>query len=161
MKTPSQRTVKYPRVRSSVYMSPATERASVIDTSNGAPMGRRVSRGHRAGACSGEVTELLNDYIEVPRYGVTGTRGWELLFSTRHGRATRTTIRKNFYAITRPGEVTENCLHDRYRGVRHGLWKKEASQRPSSRSPHPVRRSVITHHLNRDWPAEKSVNERT
>ena len=106
------------------------------------------------------VSEVLDDYISVPRNKITDDHGREPLFTTKYGRLSRTTLRKNFYGITRPCKVTENCPHDRrIEECEAAVRKKSASQCPSSMSPHSVRRAAITHHLNRDWPREK-VSER-
>jgi len=109
---------------------------------------------------SDQVAEVLDDYIEVPRENVIDDYGREPLFTTSHGRVTLTTVRKNFYAITRPCKVIGNCPHDRdIEECDAAIRKKDASKCPSSRSPHPIRRAAITYHLNRDWPGEK-ISER-
>lgn len=107
-----------------------------------------------------EVAEVLNDYLKVKRHQVTDDNGREPLFTTRQGRLSRTALRKNFYGISRPCKITENCPHDRrIEECDAAIRKKDASKCPSSRSPHPVRRAAITYHLNRNWPSEK-ISER-
>ncbi|WP_148413441.1 site-specific integrase [Haloferax sp. KTX1] len=109
---------------------------------------------------SERVTDVLDDYIQVQRHEKTDEHGREPLFTTHHGRLSKTALRKNFYGITRPCKVTGNCPHDRcIEECEAAIRKKSASRCPSSRSPHPVRRAAITYHLNRDWPSEK-ISER-
>lgn len=109
---------------------------------------------------SDRVAEVLEDYIQAPRKNVTDDEGRDPLFTTRYGRSTRTTLRKNFYGITRPCKVADYCPHDRsIEECEAANRKKSASKCPSSRSPHPVRRAAITYHLNQDWPSEK-ISER-
>lgn len=106
------------------------------------------------------IMDVLDDYIQIRRHDVTDEFSREPLFTTRHGRLTGTTMRKNIYGITRPCKVVGNCPHDRsIESCDAAVRKKEASQCPSSRSPHPIRRAAVTYHLNRDWPREK-VSER-
>ncbi|WP_440764941.1 tyrosine-type recombinase/integrase [Natronorubrum sp. DTA7] len=116
--------------------------------------------GERIVNLNDRITQVLDDYIQVQRHDVTDDYGREPLFTTRHGRLSRTALRKNFYGITRPCKIGGNCPHDRcIEECEAAIRKANSSQCPSSRSPHPIRRAAITYHLNRDWPAEK-VSER-
>jgi len=109
---------------------------------------------------SDRVADVLEDYIDVPRYNVTDEHGREPLFTTKYGRLSGGTLRKNLYGITRPCKITGHCPHDKViEDCEAAVRKKSASKCPSSRSPHPVRRAAITYHLNRDWPGEK-ISER-
>lgn len=109
---------------------------------------------------SDEMVEVLDDYIRVIRHDVEDEYGRKPLFTTEFGRLTLTTLRKNVYAITRPCVYRGHCPHDlEIEDCEAARKKKSASSCPSSMSPHPVRRSAITYHLNRDWPKEK-VSER-
>lgn len=100
------------------------------------------------------VRKVLDDYIEVHRNKVTDKHGREPLFTTTQ-RASHNVIRKNLYALTRPCETSGYCPHDREISECEATVVKQASKCPSSVSPHPVRRSAITYHLNRGWPQEK------
>lgn len=116
--------------------------------------------GQRIVNLADRVTDVLDDYIRINRNDVTDDNGRSPLFTTRHGRVSRTAVRKNFYGITRPCVVTGSCPHNRcIEECEAAVQKKKASSCPSSRSPHPIRRAAITYHLNRDWPSEK-VSER-
>ncbi len=106
-----------------------------------------------------EVCEVLDDYIQVHREDVNSENGRAPLFTTSNGRLNRNTIRKNMNAITRPCHVTNSCPHDRDLQGCEATEYALAARCPSSISPHPLRRSAITYHLNRDWPKEK-VSER-
>lgn len=109
---------------------------------------------------SEEMTQLLDDYIEVRRHNIVEDSGREPLFTTRSYRVSGTAIRKNFYSVTRPCVATGSCPHDqRIEACKAAQKKNQASKCPSSLSPHPLRRAAITYHLNRDWPKEK-VSER-
>lgn len=60
------------------------------------------------------------------------------------------------YGITRPCWVGMECPHEKDpEDCRAANYKKAASKCPSTQSPHPLRRSAITYHLNQDWPKEK------
>jgi site-specific recombinase XerD len=112
--------------------------------------------GERIINVSDTVTELLEDYIEGHRKAVTDDYGREPMFTTRYGRLTHNTLRKNIYGITRPCYVGMGCPHDKDPSECEAAnYKKKASKCPSSMSPHPVRRSAITYHLNQEWPKEK------
>jgi hypothetical protein len=103
------------------------------------------------------MAEVLTDYTEGKRTPGTDDHGREPLFTSSQGnRLNHTTLRKNIYAITRPCEVGMECPHDKDPAdCQAANYKRSASKCPSSKSPHPVRRSAITYHLNQDWPKEK------
>jgi hypothetical protein len=103
--------------------------------------------------------EVLTDYLNVTRDPVTDNAGRKPLFTTPSRRLYATILRKDLYAITRPCFVGVSCPHDRDPNECEATAKKKASSCPSSLSAHPVRRSAITYHLNRDIPKEK-VSER-
>ena len=106
-----------------------------------------------------EVCEVLDDYVQTHREVVNDENGRLPLFTTSHGRITRNTIRKNMSVITRPCHISNNCPHERDLTECEATKAARAARCPSSVSPHPLRRSAITYHLNRDWPREK-VSER-
>jgi site-specific recombinase XerD len=114
--------------------------------------------GERQVSLSAETAEVLSDHIQVHRTDVVEDSGREPLF-TGDERASKTTIRKNLYAVTRPCHISDNCPHGREIAECEATTYSEAGGCPSSMSPHPLRRAAITYHLNRDWPKEK-VSER-
>ena len=102
-----------------------------------------------------ETCNILDDYIEIHRKELPeGTRR-KALFTTGHGRMSKTTIRKNMYAITRPCHVTNECPHGRNMNECDATSYTLASRCPSSMSPHPLRRAALTYHIEQDWPKDK------
>ena len=114
--------------------------------------------GEREVSINEEVAEVLDDYISVHRNPLTESSGRKPLF-TAEKRISKTTIRKNLYAVTRPCHISDNCPHDREIENCEATTYSEAGGCPSSMSPHPLRRASISYHLNREWPKEK-VSER-
>jgi site-specific recombinase XerD len=113
------------------------------------------NEGQRAIKISEEVASLLNDYIEFRRHTIADSYDRNPLFTTKHGRVSRNTVRKNIYAITRPCVTQNHCPHDRNPNTCEAAqYKKKASKCPSSRSTHPIRKGSITHALNNDFPKE-------
>jgi len=101
-----------------------------------------------------EVCAVLDDYIQMHRHDVTDDHGREPLFTTKSGRIYKSLIQKHVYAVTRPCHYTGECPHGRDIGDCEGSNFNSASKCPSSVSPHPIRRSAITAHLNADIPKE-------
>jgi site-specific recombinase XerD len=111
-------------------------------------------------ALSGEVTEVLSDYIDENRHSVTDEHGREPLFTTKFGRPSKNSIRRNVYAATRPCSTGRGCPHNRDTDDCDAAQRtNEACKCPSTVSGHPVRRGAITHHLRQDVP-EKVVSDR-
>lgn len=106
---------------------------------------------------SSETAEIIDDYIDGKRTPGSDEHGREpLITSSRGNRLSDTTLRKNIYGITRPCWAGMECPHDKDpEDCRAANYKKAASKCPSTQSPHPLRRSAITYHLNQDWPKEK------
>ena len=115
---------------------------------NGGKAERQVNLGEHT-------CEVLDDYIDIHRKPVAEDTRRKPLFTTGHGRMSTTTIRKNMYAITRPCHVTGECPHDRDMNECEATSYKRASKCPSSMSPHPLRRSALTYHVEQDWPKDK------
>ena len=103
---------------------------------------------------SEEICGVLDDYIDVHRIDLTDDYDGEPLFTTPTRRLYSTILRKDMYAITRPCAIGESCPHDRGLETCEATAKKQASKCPSSISPHPLRRSAITYHLNQDASKE-------
>jgi len=94
------------------------------------------------------VVQILEDYIEGRRNQVEDEYGNKPLFSTSHGRAHRNTLNKRINAITRPCYYSNECPHDRNIEECDATSFKNASDCPSSVSPHPIRRGAIMHWLD-------------
>lgn len=108
--------------------------------------------GERPVAISDNIARLLRDWRDDKRPDVEDEYGREPLLATNHGRASRTTIRNAIYACTRPCKYGDECPHDREPAeCEPAKNKNRACLCPGSVSPHPIRRSAITHWLDRDW----------
>jgi site-specific recombinase XerD len=101
-----------------------------------------------------EVCAVLDDYTQMNRPDVEDDYGREPLFTTKSGRIYKSLIQKHIYAVTRPCHYTGECPHMRDIEDCEGNDFDYASKCPSSVSPHPIRRSAITAHLNADIPKE-------
>ena len=117
--------------------------------------------GERLVALTLETCTVVDDWIEHHRPDVTDDYGRQPLFTTSHGRVSRTTIRETVYRNTRPCEYGQDCPHGRDPETCEATddHKKNASKCPSSVSPHAIRRGSITHFLTEDVP-EKVVSDR-
>lgn len=93
-------------------------------------------------------SKIIADYIEARRTEATDEYGNKPLFSSNHGRAHRTSLRKHITALTRPCYYSNECPHDREIENCEAAEYNSACKCPSSVSPHPVRRSSITYWLN-------------
>lgn len=101
-----------------------------------------------------DCTRTLRDYIDAIREDVTDEYDRRPLLTTKHGRISKTTIRKYVYKWTRPCILAEGCPHDRSSADCEAAMRDDlACKCPSSLSPHPIRRGYITHALESDVPA--------
>ena len=110
--------------------------------------------GEREVNLKAEVCEVLDDYIQMKRCQVEDDHGREPLFTTKSGRVYKSQIQKHIYTLTRPCHYTGECPHDRDLEDCEASTFDHASKCPLSVSPHPIRRSAITAHLNADVPKE-------
>lgn len=124
----------------------------------GTPL-KNAERGERMIAIDDRLAQVIEDYIDGPRDDVTDDHGREPLVSTRHGRASESTIRDTIYRLTRPCMVGKDCPHDQDQDECEYTEFDHASKCPSSRSPHDMRSGAITAHLLEDVPSE-IVSER-
>ncbi|WP_330630648.1 tyrosine-type recombinase/integrase [Halocatena halophila] len=107
--------------------------------------------GERDITISSSVSEVVDDYLSVHRHDVTDENGREPFITSKNGRLHKTAITKKVYSLTRPCHIGKDCPHDRDPEDCEATSYKEASKCPSSTSPHPLRRSAITFHLNAGW----------
>lgn len=111
-------------------------------------------------ALSTEVSEILSDYVSENRHDVTDEYEREPLFTSKRGRPSKNTIRRNIYAATRPCATGRGCPHNKDPATCKAAERTNAASKcPSTVSGHPVRRGSITHHLRQDVP-EKVVSDR-
>jgi len=117
---------------------------------------KKQEDGERYISISGEVCNVIDDYIRQNRIDVTDDHGRKPLLTTDSGRISRSTIRRYAYQVTRQcvydcGSCPENKEPNDCRAAQeHGA----ESNCPTARSPHSWRRGSITHMLLRDVPAE-------
>ena len=97
--------------------------------------------------------QVIGEYIQNSRHPVEDDYGRKPLITSRYGRLSESPIRETIYKFTRPC-VTGSCPHDRDPDTCEAMNPKRASECPSSRSPHGVRRGSITHHLREGTPEE-------
>lgn len=98
--------------------------------------------------------EVINDYIRFNREQKEDDHGREPLLTTNRGRIANGTIRETIYRLTRPCIVGRDCPHDRDEATCEALEPYQASQCPSARSPHCIRRGAITRMLREGTPEE-------
>lgn len=111
----------------------------------------RLKRGQlheRKVVLSEEPAKVLEEYVARDRHDKHDDHGREPLFTSRQGRPTRTTITDWCYAATLPC-IYQDCPHSREPHKCEWASKQtKASQCPSSKSAHPIRRGSITWQLN-------------
>jgi site-specific recombinase XerD len=98
--------------------------------------------------------EAIDDYLEINRPEVTDEHGRQPLFASEQGRLHKSSIQANVYNLTQPCQYTGDCPHGRDIKECEATSYDMAAKCPSSVSPHPIRRSAITAHLNSDVPKE-------
>lgn len=118
-------------------------------------------KSEREVSISDTVAEVLQDYIDHDRFDVTGDHGRNPLLTTRQGRASKNTLRRDIRTATRPCEYKDECPYDKdpaecqARSNRH-----KAGDCEGVTTGHPLRRGSITHaHLDRDVP-KRVVSDR-
>ncbi len=125
----------------------------------GTPL-KNADKAERYIALSTEIAEVLADYTDENRHDVTDDHNREPLFTTKFGRPSKNSIRRNIYAATRPCEIGQDCPHGKSPETCEAAQRtNDACKCPSTVSGHPVRRGAITHHLRQDVP-EKVVSDR-
>lgn len=115
--------------------------------------------GERFVSLSPAVCDALDAFIKYNRIEEEDDYGRKPLFTSRCGRAAKTSLRDSLYRISRPCQYTAECPHDRDIDSCEAMERNKASKCPSSVSPHAIRRGSITRHLSQDVP-EKVVSDR-
>lgn len=100
------------------------------------------------------LVSALTDYIESERPNVEDDYGRTPLLASIHGRVHYQTITKYIYKVTRPCYYGNECPLSRDLDECEGTNYKGFSACPESVSPHPIRRSAISHHLSESVPAK-------
>lgn len=104
--------------------------------------------GERILNISPHLVEHLDDYITHNRRGVSDEFGRDPLFTTRKGRVSTTTVRRDFYRISRPCEYDPDCPHGRDISESEATDNLKPSRCPSSFSTHPLRKGAIMNQLD-------------
>lgn len=102
---------------------------------------------------------MLDDYIADRRPDVTDENDRRPLIATKHGRPSRTTLRKRIRCLTRPCEYTGECPHGRDLDECEATTYTYAARCPGSVPPHALRRSAITAWLN-DGHSKELISDR-
>ncbi|NHX37285.1 MULTISPECIES: tyrosine-type recombinase/integrase [Halolamina] len=119
---------------------------------NGASSHGSHSDGERNITLKPTVVDALEEYIATDRVDVTGDFGREPLFSTQHGRASRSTLRRWTYQATSCRWANEDATEV----TCDGSCDPDSDVCPYSYYPHAVRRGSIVNHLNGDLPHGKA-----
>ena len=102
-----------------------------------------------------EYAEVIEDYINVHRKDVADEYGRNPLITSPNGRYSKGAITNNIYCITRPCWYGQPCPHDRDPETCESVPYAKAATCPDSQSPHPLRRTAITYHLEeKNWTYE-------
>jgi site-specific recombinase XerD len=104
----------------------------------------------RSVALPDEVCDALDGYLKHTRREVYDDYGREPLLTTTQGRMSANAVRGHTYLATIPCLHSE-CPHGRDPETCEYIDYGQASQCPSSRSPHQIRTGSITWHLNCGW----------
>lgn len=104
-------------------------------------------------ALGGRYAEIIEDYIEHNRHRVEDEHGRDPLITSAQGRLTESSIRVTVYKWTRPCMIGD-CPHDKDPADCEYMSRKRASECPSSRSPHGIRRGALTRMLRQGTPEE-------
>ncbi len=105
---------------------------------------------------SDDLADLIQQYINSPdRPDVIDRFNREPLLTTKDGRISVTTIRRDLYKLTRPCEYTNTCPHDKDIETCKAAENEHASECPSSYSPHPLRRFSIEGQIDQGVPKDE------
>jgi integrase len=117
------------------------------------------AKGERAVTVGSDpLAEAIDDWIQHRRPKVTEEYGRTPLLATDQGRASKTTLRVACYQATQPC-LLDDCPHDEDPSTCEYRSHNRAGGCPSAVSPHAIRRSAITTHLDSGMPKEL-VSER-
>ncbi|MDR5674654.1 phage integrase SAM-like domain-containing protein [Halalkaliarchaeum sp. AArc-GB] len=130
----------------------------VIQFTNRPDTGTRLKNGeegNREVVVWPHIGEIIEDYIEINRKPQTDDYGREPLLTSKNGRYSGGAVQRMIYALTRPCHYTGNCPVNRDVESCEAIPVDAASKCPESLSPHPMRRTAITYHLEKkDWTYE-------
>ena len=119
----------------------------------GTPL-KNGSGGERIVNLATGLVETIQDYIDHHRADVEDQFRRSPLFTTKYGRVTGSTIRRDFYKLTRPCVYCGECPHDREIADCEGTKDSKTEHCPSRFCTHPFRKWSIMHQLNAGMPME-------
>lgn len=108
---------------------------------------RNVTVGHS------QLASAIDDWVQHRRPDVTDEYGRTPLLATSRGRASTSALRVACYKTTHPC-LRDDCPHGNDRASCDYVSYDQAGGCPSAVSPHAIRRSAITHHLDEGVPKE-------
>lgn len=111
----------------------------------GTPL-KNKGKSERWNAITEHVADVLEDYINEQRVGVTDEHDRAPLLTTKQGRVSVSACRDTLYRVTRPCWRGEECPHDREPDECEATAFAKMSKCPSARSPHDVRSGRVTAH---------------
>ena len=121
---------------------------------------KKKQRGERFVGLVEETCDVIDAWVEDRRPDQMDDYGRDPLMTTSQGRAQPGTIQSYVYSVTRPCFWKGTCPHDEeIEECEAASDRTKASQCPSSKSPHAVRRGAVTHWLSEDLP-ERFVSDR-
>lgn len=101
--------------------------------------------------------DVIEDYIEGKRPDAHDDYGRKPLLASTKGRLSKTAIRKASYRWTRPCKIGKGCPHGKEGPEFDRCKARKSNKAPkcqSSRSPHPIRRGVISNELDQGVPGD-------
>lgn len=132
-----------------IYLQHRSESSDVYGT----PL-KNGTDGERVINISPDIVDLFKAYIGHNRCEVTDEFGRQPLFTTTNGRVSTTTIRRDFYKLTRPCEYDPDCPHGRTVDECEAARNADAASCPSSFTTHPLRKWAIMSQLDAGVPKE-------
>ena len=115
---------------------------------------KKQSNGERIIALNDKTCIVLDDYIETNRHAHTDEYGRSPLITSKQGRLTTSSIRREIYRLTQPCLYTNECPHNRVLDECEAKGYTNTRGCPSSMAPHDIRRGSITEFLSDDIPKE-------
>ncbi|WP_252698857.1 tyrosine-type recombinase/integrase [Natronosalvus vescus] len=101
------------------------------------------------------IGEIIEDYIDTKRIKIEDENGRKPLITSSMGRYAISSIQRQIYGVTRPCYYSNSCPHGREIENCEAYNYNKSNKCPSSLSPHPMRRTAITYHLEeKDWTYE-------
>lgn len=102
---------------------------------------------------SKKVAQIFKDFIRDNRIEVTTAAGRRPFLTSKHGRLSKSTMRRYIYKWSRPCKIGAECPHDRDVQTCEAAESSDcASKCPSSRPPYALRHGYITQMLREGAP---------